>query len=81
MATMRNTAGAIEHVRMRDLVGRKVKTVRAMHNGFMAIPAGTICTISGWWRSGVSLTSEPCAHCGVKVSISRVGRSDVVLVV
>jgi hypothetical protein len=80
MAKMRTTSGKTVDVKMEDLRGRTVRTRRAMSNGWMEIPAGTVCIVTGWWRSGVSLKSEPCPHCKVKASISHVHRDDVLLV-
>jgi hypothetical protein len=60
-------------------MGKKVRTLIKMQNGFMVIPEGSICTITRKYQ-GFNLTSEPCEHCGVRIRISRVHRRDVDLV-
>jgi hypothetical protein len=46
----------------------------------MAIPAGTTCTIDSTWQNKVSITGDRCDCCKVKVSISHVQLSDLILV-
>ena len=58
-----------------DLVGIKVETSVRLHNGFMEIPKGTICTVTDSFK-GYSLTSAPCPTCGVRVSIGNVPRHE-----
>lgn len=62
----------------RDWVGRQVRTQHVLRNGVTEIPAGTVLRVVGN-RSGLKLISAPCAHCGVRVYITRVAESDVVL--
>lgn len=80
MAKMQTTSGKTVDVKMEVLRGKRVRTRRTLTNGMMQIPVGTICVVDGWWRSGVSLKSAPCSHCGIKVSISQVHRDDVIIV-
>jgi hypothetical protein len=80
VAKMQTTSGKTVDVKMEALRGLKVRTRRAMSNGWMEIPGGTVCNVTGWWRSGVSLKSPPCPHCGIKASISHVHRNDVLIV-
>lgn len=56
--------------------GTTVRTRREITNGFMTIPAGAVCTIHAKFK-GFTLRSEPCATCGVRVSVSRVHPADV----
>ena len=59
--------------------GRKVKTLMELKNGWMIIPAGTICTIEGK-HSGFSLRSSACVRCGVGIRIGRVQPPQVELI-
>lgn len=62
----------------KELVGRKAKTLREMHNGHGSIAAGTIVTITGK-RSGLELETVKCEHCGTKIYIRKVEPDAVVL--
>ncbi len=62
----------------RDLVGRLVRTLKPMKNGFVNIPSGTLCTITRKW-SGLKLETQACLHCGVSVYITKVDPNKVVL--
>ena len=80
MAEVRTTTGRTVRVLMRDLVGRKVRTRYALRNSLAVVPVGTICKVTGWWRSGVTLEAAPCDHCGVKLRHTRVHRDLIELV-
>lgn len=80
MATIRTTDGRQVNILMKDLPGRSVKTRQPLKNGYMTIPAGTVCTVDGHWRSGVSLSSPACKCCGISVFIGGVHRDSVELV-
>lgn len=67
-------------MKLREYIGRRVLARRKLTNGFGGMPAGTIYTVTGTWRSGFSLRSDPCAHCGHFFGISRVPRAWVTLV-
>lgn len=62
----------------RDWVGRKVRTRRELRNGMGVIPAGTVAIVT-YNRSGLSLSTDPCGSCGVRVLINRVPEHDVEL--
>lgn len=62
----------------RDWVGRQVRTKRVMRNGNVSFPAGTVCTVT-YNRAGLSLETEPCGACGVRIYITKVGELDVEL--
>lgn len=62
----------------KELIGRKAKTVREMHNGHGSIAAGTVVTITGK-RSGLELETDKCEHCGTKIFIRKVEPGAVVL--
>lgn len=53
------------------LEGKKVKSTREIANGLGALPAGTTFTILRKY-AGLELESDPCAHCGVQLRITRV---------
>jgi hypothetical protein len=53
-----------------------VRTNRVLRNGWMEIPAGTLCRITDK-RGGFKLETEPCKCCGVRVYISKVLPEDV----
>jgi hypothetical protein len=59
--------------------GVKVRSLRALRNGWAEMPAGTIFTITRKF-SGFDLESDPCEHCGIKMRISRVQPQDLELV-
>ncbi len=62
--------------RMRDWEGRLVRTKRAMRNGYVKIPEGTVMRIRTA-RSGVSLeTVDLCPICRVRCFIRRVDPQD-----
>lgn len=63
----------------RDWVGLTVKTVATLRNRNIEIPAGTTCTVT-YNRAGLTLKTEPCAHCGVSVYIKKVPERDVDIV-
>jgi len=65
---------------IRDYIGRRVKSKRSLRNGYGGMPAGTVYTVEGTWRSGFSLRAEACAHCGFRFSVSHVHRDAVELV-
>lgn len=72
-------SGDVEIPRLkRDWVGRKVRTRRELRNGIFSIPLGTVCTVS-YNHSGLSLNTDPCGSCGVRLFISKVSESDVEL--
>lgn len=80
MARMQTTSGTTVEILMRDLCGRKVKTQREMRNGWVSIAAGTECVVTTTSSWGISLTSEACSHCKVKININKVKRSDLLLI-
>lgn len=60
----------------REWKRHQVRTLRELTNGNMAIPAGTVCRITGKF-GGFALRTEPCSACGVAVNISKVPWIDV----
>jgi len=60
----------------KEMVGRKVRTLVALRNGYCHIPPGAIATVKRKFK-GLELLSDPCSACGVRISISRVGPRDV----
>lgn len=70
-------SGDVETPRLkRDWVGRKVRTRRELRNGMGIIPAGTVVTVTSN-HSGLSLSTDSCGSCGVRVLISKVPERDV----
>lgn len=63
----------------RDYKGLKVKTLVPLNNRFMEIPAGTVCVVQEAWSYWVTLGTEPCPHCGVRVFIRKVPCREVAL--
>jgi len=61
---------------MRDWVGRTVRTRRELRSGMLAIPKGTVATVT-YNRAGLTLSTEPCGHCGVGIYITKVPLGDV----
>lgn len=57
---------------------RLVITKRELRNGFLTIPAGTVCIVNRKY-AGLSLRSESCPRCGLSVDISRVPYCDLIL--
>lgn len=62
----------------RDWVGRKVRSLHAMQNGYYVIPKGTVFVVVVN-RGGLRLRTEPCKCCGVSCFISKVRESSVEL--
>jgi hypothetical protein len=63
---------------MRDWVGRIVRTKRELRTSAQTVPAGTLCEVT-YNRSGLTLTTTPCGHCGVSVRVRGVSLSSVTL--
>ncbi len=55
----------------RDWVGRKVRALSALSSGRLAIPEGRILTVQRNWK-GLTLVTDPCPSCGVRIYITRV---------
>jgi len=68
-----------EAKREKEWVGVTVRTRRDLRNGFVAIPAGTLCKIYRK-QGGFALETEPCKCCGVRVLIGKVPFDDVAVV-
>lgn len=60
-----------------DWVGMKVKIRHALHNGYGAMPAGSVATVSSVTSVGLSLTFEHCQHCGIKLYMRRVSTHEI----
>ena len=60
-------------------MGKKVRTLSEIQNGYVVIPKGAICKITRKF-GGFDLTNEPCGACGMRARISRVSYRDVELV-
>ena len=58
---------------------QKVRTLITLENGWAEIPPRTVCSVTRKYK-GLSLISEPCPNCGVKVKISRVPYRDLQLI-
>jgi len=61
----------------RDYVGRQVRLVRELTNGYASLPVGTRAKVDSHNPRGSNLKSEPCEVCGVRVLISRVAPDDI----
>lgn len=61
-----------------ELVGRRVRTLTDLANGYVHIPAGSVLTILSK-RSGLELIGDRCPTCGILPQISRVDPRDVEL--
>lgn len=59
--------------------GVTVRTRCDLRNGYLAIPAGTLCKIYRK-RGGFALETEPCKCCGVRVLIGKVPFDEVTVV-
>jgi len=64
--------------RKMDWEGLKVKSLKPLKNGWASLPEGKIFTVGSWSR-GLSMRSNPCECCGIRLSISRVSSNDVEL--
>lgn len=62
-----------------DWVGLTVETRRPLQNHFMEIPTGTRCTVTRN-RSGLTLQTTRCEHCGISVFIHGVDESQVLII-
>lgn len=55
----------------RDTKGMRVRTTRALQNGFMTIPAGAEGVITGGHKwDAMHFQADPCKCCGVQMRIS-----------
>lgn len=61
------------------MLGLRVRIIGELQNGYAVVPPGTLATITKKF-DGLSLTCDPCEHCGMKVRIGRVNPSEVELV-
>lgn len=53
--------------RGRDCVGRRVRTIGPLRNGYAEIPAGRLAVVIGYGPKGLDLRFEPCGCCGVAI--------------
>lgn len=60
-------------------IGKKVKTLVALCNGYYKVPKGAIFEITDK-QGGFRLVREPCDCCGVRLFFSRVSPSKVELI-
>ena len=58
----------------KDLLGRRVVTVKRLQNGYGIVPEGAMATIEEKFN-GLGLVFDPCDHCGFKPRVSRVPSS------
>ena len=79
MAKIRLASGGTVDMLVTELRGKQVRTRRELRNGLGIIAAGTVCTVSTTWRSGVNLDGPECTCCHVQIHIRRVDRDDVEL--
>lgn len=79
MAKIYMTNGSLVDIPMRRLVGRKVRTRRALQNNHMTLEAGSIFVVTSTWRSGVSMSGPTCACCGVTPVMLQIHRTAVEL--
>lgn len=63
---------------VRDWNGLRVRVTRECSNGWGSIPVGTLGKVTGAGNGvGLEFTSDPCAHCGVTMSMSKLSDRDV----
>ena len=55
----------------KELVGRRVKSLKPFRNGLFVIPAGIVFKIERK-HGGFHLITEPCSKCGISAFISKV---------
>ncbi len=60
----------------RDMIGKKVESLRDFKNGYGFLPEGTEYLVIGA-HGGLTLASEECPCCRFKLSISKVPYKDV----
>ncbi|MDP9917027.1 hypothetical protein J2W24_002678 [Variovorax boronicumulans] len=66
--------------RINDWCGLRVKTTRALRNGTGEMPAGSLATVMVNGGTGLHLTFDACACCGLRLLMTRVHTSDVEVV-
>jgi hypothetical protein len=54
-----------------QLIGRKVKALRELKNGYSIAPAGIILTITGK-QNGIHAVGPRCKSCGVAVYFKKI---------
>lgn len=55
----------------RELLGRKVRALQEIRNGWGSMPAGTVFIIERKFK-GFALRAEPCTCCGFRFSVNKV---------
>ena len=61
-----------------DWNGLTVRTRRELENGSTVVPAGMTCSAEiGRGGTGLTIRTQPCQCCGVRVVMTRVHSSDV----
>lgn len=79
---IKTTSGATRKMRVKDMEGLRVKTVRCLQNSYAIVPAGTEATVT--WaapRWGLALDFDCCPHCKLAVHMTKVPPRDVMIVV
>ena len=66
-------------VKQKDLIGRKIRAVRALTNYNIRVPIGWEGIIESVWRRTVHVKGDPCDSCGVAVYMRQVPLSALVL--
>lgn len=61
--------------RVTDWVGMRLKSKHRVKNGWAELPAGTLWTVT-YARSGLSIESDACSCCGIKVYVRGVDPRD-----
>lgn len=58
---------------VRDWHGLRVRVIEPLSNGWMYVPVGSTAIVkSCLGGTGLTLTCDPCPHCGISMLISRV---------
>lgn len=60
----------------RDYVGRRIRTTKALRNGYVEIPIGSLGVIDAQRPRGSTITFEACTACRMRAIISRVSSTD-----
>lgn len=78
MAEIKTTTGTILKMRIKDMTGLRVRTVRELRNSMAIVPAGSEAKVSSAApRWGLGLDFEPCKTCGIQVHMVKVPPKDV----
>ncbi len=68
--------GGVIRCRMKDLVGKKARTMREFTNAYATVAKGTLVTVHGTHKGGFDIRTSPCLSCNVAVNMTKLQLGD-----